>query len=48
MVPSLSTAAGLRDIVTNTGFAMLTAAVFGATGNGSNGRASPGCSSVRR
>jgi ABC-2 type transport system permease protein len=31
MVPSLATAAGLRDIVTNTGFAMLTAAVFGAT-----------------
>jgi ABC-2 type transport system permease protein len=31
MVPSLSTAAGLRDIVTNTGFAILTAAVFGAT-----------------
>jgi ABC-2 type transport system permease protein len=31
MVPSLATGAGLRDIVTNTGFAMLTAAVFGAT-----------------
>ena len=31
MVPSLATAAGLRDIVTNTGFAILTAAVFGAT-----------------
>jgi ABC-2 type transport system permease protein len=31
MVPSLATATGLRDIVTNTGFAMLTAAVFGAT-----------------
>lgn len=31
MVPSLATAAGLRDIVTNTGFAMLVAAVFGAT-----------------
>ncbi len=31
MVPSLATAAGLRDIVTNTGFAMLTAAAFGAT-----------------
>lgn len=31
MVPALATAAGLRDIVTNTGFAMLTAAVFGAT-----------------
>jgi ABC-2 type transport system permease protein len=31
MVPSLASAAGLRDIVTNTGFAMLTAAAFGAT-----------------
>ncbi len=31
VVPSLATAAGLRDIVTNTGFALLTAAVFGAT-----------------
>lgn len=31
MVPSLATAAGLPDIVTNTGFAMLVAAVFGAT-----------------
>lgn len=31
LVPSLAAAAGLRDIVTNTGFAMLTAAVFGAT-----------------
>lgn len=31
MVPSLATSAGLRDIVTNTGFAMLAAgAVFGA------------------
>jgi ABC-2 type transport system permease protein len=31
VVPSLATGAGLRDIVTNTGFAILTAAVFGAT-----------------
>lgn len=31
VVPSLATTAGLRDIVTNTGFAILTAAVFGAT-----------------
>jgi ABC-2 type transport system permease protein len=31
IAPSLATAAGLRDIATNTGFAMITAAVFGAT-----------------
>jgi ABC-2 type transport system permease protein len=30
-IPALSTAEGLRDILTNTGFAMLVAAVFGAT-----------------
>jgi hypothetical protein len=34
MVPSLATATGLRNIVANTGFAMLTAAVFGATVSG--------------
>jgi ABC-2 type transport system permease protein len=31
ITPSLATAAGLRDIVTNTGFALIIAAVFGAT-----------------
>ncbi len=30
LIPSLATAAGQRDIVTNTGFALLTAAIFGA------------------
>jgi ABC-2 type transport system permease protein len=30
LIPSLATEAGQRDIVTNTGFALLTAAVFGA------------------
>jgi ABC-2 type transport system permease protein len=30
-IPSLSTEVGLRDILTNTGFAMLVATVFGAT-----------------
>jgi ABC-type transport system involved in multi-copper enzyme maturation permease subunit len=30
-IPSLSTSAGLRDVLTNTGFAMLVATVFGAT-----------------
>jgi len=29
LIPSLATAAGQRDLVTNTGFALLTAAVFG-------------------
>lgn len=31
MVPSLATAIGLRDVVTSTGFALIIAAVFGAT-----------------
>lgn len=30
LIPSLASAAGQRDLVTNTGFALLTAAVFGA------------------
>lgn len=30
-IPALTTSAGLRDVLTNTGFAMLVAAVFGVT-----------------